>query len=635
MKHIIVGTAGHIDHGKTAMVKTLTGIDADRLKEEKQRGITIDIGFAFLPLSDEIELGIIDVPGHEKFVKNMLAGIGGIDLAILVIAADEGMMPQTEEHLAICDLLQIQQGLVALTKSDLVDKEWLEMVQEDVRESLVGSFLAQAPIIPISSKTGAGFDALRQELSRLVTQVRERSSEGLLRLPIDRVFTIKGFGTVATGTLISGSVSPEDVVELLPSRKQLRIRNVQVHDQAVKRAYAGQRTALNLHGADKSSIQRGDVLCETGRVRPTYMIDAHLSLTPKAPRALKYRARVRFHHGTHEIMARVILFDREELQPGESAYVQFRLDTPLVALAKDRYIIRTYSPIITIGGGEILDVHPPKHKPSSNVIGRLDRLKNGSLQEIISLYVSDARFQPVSPSDLAGLIAVPEEDIRRELRELLEKGELIGILSQGEKLLHRTQYQRLTDLFLQELARFHRNNPLKPGMSKEELRKKLPAEISAPLFQYLLDQQQQEGALSLEGSLVRKSDYHLQLNTRQEELYQELETVYRTARFQPPYRKDALQQLNASEKERQEIFALLIDRAILIRIEGELYFHHKVLDEITQLIVDYLHQHQEISIGDVKALLQTSRKFTVPIMSYLDTQNITIRQGDLRILRQA
>ena len=634
MKHIIVGTAGHIDHGKTALVKALTGIDADRLKEEKQRGITIDIGFAFLPLSDDVELGIIDVPGHEKFVKNMLAGVGGIDLAILVIAADEGIMPQTEEHLAICDLLQIQHGLVALTKIDLVDDEWLEMVQEDVREGLVGSFLAQAPIVPVSSKTGSGLEKLRRELNALAMQVRERNSEGLLRLPIDRVFSIKGFGTVATGTLVSGSVRSEDVLELLPSKIKLRVRNVQVHDKPVEQAYAGQRTALNLHGAEKSSIQRGDVLCEAGRLSPTHMIDAFLSLTPKAPRSVKYRTRVRFHHGTHEIMARVILFDREELLPGESAYVQFRFDTPLVAMARDRYIIRSYSPIITIGGGEILYVHPKKHKHSSNVLPRLKVLKNGSLEEILSLYVHDAKFQPISASHIAGLLAVPESEIQAGLGQLLEQGELANVASQRGAVLHRTQHQLLTELFLRELEQFHAQTPLKPGMSKEELRKKLPADLSAQLFQDILEQQVQAGNIILEGNLVRKSEYCLQLSARQEQLSQQLETIYQKARFQPPSRKDALQQLGSMEKEGQEIFSLLIDRGMLVRIEGELYFHHAILAEITQLVVDFLRQHQEISIGDLKNLLQSSRKYTVPIMAYLDAQNITMRQGDVRVLRQ-
>ncbi len=636
MKHIIVGTAGHIDHGKTALVKAMTGIDTDRLKEEKQRGITIDIGFASLPISDELELGIIDVPGHEKFVKNMLAGVGGIDLAILAIAADEGIMPQTEEHLAICDLLQIQRGLVALTKTDLVDEEWLEMVREDVREGLAGSFLAQAPIVPVSSKTGNGLEELRRELSTLAAQVRERSPEGLLRLPIDRVFSIKGFGTVATGTLISGSVRPEDVLEVLPSQAKLRVRNVQVHDKPVERAYAGQRTALNLHGAEKSSIQRGDILCEAGRLKPTFMIDAYLSLTSKAPRSLKYRARVRFHHGTNEIMARMILFDREELLPGESACVQFRFDTPLVAMARDRYIIRSYSPTITIGGGEILYVHPQKHKLSSNVLPRLETLKNASLGDVLSLYVEDAKYQPVSVLQIAGLLAVPEDDIREGIKQLLERNELVNMASQGgPAVLHRTQYQILTELFSRELEQFHTQYPLKPGMSKEEFRKKLPADLPVQVFQQILDRQVQAGILVLERNIVRKGEYRLQLSGRQEQLYRQLEAVYQKARFQPPSRKNALQQIAAVKNEGQEIFSLLSDSGILIRVEDEMYFHHTVLAEITQLIVDYLHQQQEMAIGDVKNLLQTSRKYTVPIMTYLDAQNITVRQGDVRILRQA
>ncbi|MCI0525946.1 MAG: selenocysteine-specific translation elongation factor, partial [Nitrospira sp.] len=333
MKHIIAGTAGHIDHGKTALVKVLTGIDTDRLKEEKERGITIDLGFAFLRLSSEIELGIVDVPGHEKFVKNMLAGVGGIDMALLIIAADEGVMPQTEEHLAICQLLQIQQGLVALTKSDLVDEEWLELVTEDVKNFTKGTFLENAPIVPVSSKTGAGIDQLKGELEKLALQIQPRDAEGIFRLPIDRVFTIKGFGTIVTGTLISGSVQIEDIVEVLPKKLKTRVRSIQTYNQNVQKAWAGQRTALNLHGLEKANLERGDVLTEPDFVRSTYMLDVYLQLVAKAEKPLKTRARVRFHTGTSEIMARMILLDQEELEPGQETFAQVHLEDPVVALA--------------------------------------------------------------------------------------------------------------------------------------------------------------------------------------------------------------------------------------------------------------------------------------------------------------
>ncbi len=635
MKHIIVGTAGHIDHGKTALIKALTGIDADRLQEEQQRGITIDIGFAFLVLPNDVEVGIIDVPGHEKFVKNMLAGVGGIDLTILVIAADEGIMPQTEEHLAICDLLHIQHGLVALTKIDLVDQEWTEMVMEDVREGLAGTFLQNAPIIPVSSKTGEGLDALRQELARLSEQVQARSSEGILRLPVDRVFTIKGFGTVATGTLISGAVSSEDVVEILPEQITTRVRNVQVHDAPVGRAYAGQRTALNLHGLEKTSLQRGCVVCEPDLLTPTYMLDAYLSLTPKTPKPLKYRTRVRFHHGTNEIMARVILFDREELLPGEQAYVQFRLESPLVALARDRYIIRSYSPIVTIGGGEILHIHPRKHKRSSaDIVTRLETLKNGSFADVLNRYVEETQFTPITARTISGMLAESETNIRQELEQLIQQGIVINTSTNDIAVIHSTKYQNFLDQLLLELQTFHTEFPLQTGMSKEALRKKLPESLPSSLFQQLLDEQSAAGRIHVEQNRVRNSSYRLQLSPEQQRLQQHLEQVYHAAGFQPPSRKEAVKQAGGHEKEAQDIFYLLLDRGILVRLDENIYYHKDILDHIVQTIRDYLHQYQEISIGDVKTLFHISRKYTVPIMTYLDAANITVRKGDVRMLRE-
>lgn len=633
MKHIIVGTAGHIDHGKTALVKALTGMDADRLKEEKQRGITIDIGFAFLKVGHDIELGIIDVPGHEKFVKNMLAGVGGIDLAILVIAADEGIMPQTEEHLAICDLLQIQQGLVAVTKIDLVDEEWLEMVLEDIRGGLKGTFLQDAPIVPVSSKTGAGVDQLLHELETLAVQVQERSSEGLFRLPIDRVFTIKGFGTVVTGTLISGVVQTEDAVEILPEHIKTRVRNVQVHDHPVETAYAGQRTALNLHGLEKREIERGMVLSVPDVLTPTFMLDAYFTLTPKAPKALKHRQRIRFHHGTSEILARVMLFDREELQPGESTYIQIRLESPLVAMARDRFIIRSYSPIMTIGGGEILHVHPKKYKRSAGVPERLHTLKDGTVEEIVNLYVQDARLQPITPKMIAGMIALHEQEIARSLRDLLRLGTVIQTPVQGIAVVHTMHVQQLKTELLEVLTEFHRQFPLKAGMVKEELRKKLPQDLSSPLFQQILDDLVANGHIAVEQKLVRISDHQIHLTPAQEEVKQQLERLYLSTGFQPPNASDALKHTGLSEKESQEILRVLVDEARLVRLEGELYYHQEVIQEITVKIVAYLKQHQEMTIGHVKDLFQISRKYSVPILAYLDAEGVTIRKGDVRILR--
>ncbi len=633
MKHIIIGTAGHIDHGKTALVKALTGTDTDRLKEEQQRGITIDIGFASLSLANETEAGIIDVPGHEKFVKNMLAGVSGIDIAILVIAADEGIMPQTEEHLAICDLLQIPRGVVALTKTDLVDGEWLEMVTEEVREGLKGTFLQDAPIVPVSSKTGAGLDALRQALSDVASQVQERGADGVLRLPIDRVFTIKGFGTVVTGTLISGVVTNEQPVEILPERIMTRVRNIQVHDAPVERAYAGQRTAINLHGVEKRTIERGNILSVPNLLTPTYMLDAYLKLTPKAARPLKYRSRVRLHHGTSEILARVILFDREELLPGESAYVQFRCETPLIALARDRYIIRSYSPVITIGGGEILYLHPGKHKRSSALVSRMATLHHGELEDVLARYVEDAEFTPISAGRIAGMIAAPPARIREGMERLRQQGVAIAVPGQADEMIHATHYQQARQRLLQYVEEFHAQFPLKSGMTKEELRKKLPAALPQILFQRLLEELGAEGALDVEQNLIRRQAHRISLTPKQQHIKETLERIYLDARFQPPNKKDALQKIGAPEKEGDAMFSVLLTEKILLRVENDLYYHHKVFAEMTARIVEHLKQHQEISIGDVKNLFDISRKYSVPVMAYLDAENITLRKGDIRILR--
>ncbi|MBD3306439.1 selenocysteine-specific translation elongation factor [candidate division KSB3 bacterium] len=633
MKHIIVGTAGHIDHGKTALIKALTGIETDRLKEEQQRGITIDIGFAFLTLSNGIELGIIDVPGHEKFVKNMLAGVGGIDLALLVIAADEGMMPQTAEHLAICDLLQIQHGLVAVTKTDLVEDEWLEMVIEDVREGLQGTFLQDAPILPVSSKTREGLEPLIHELDRLANEVQERSIEGVFRLPIDRVFTIKGFGTVITGTLISGSVQTEETVEILPDHIKSRVRNIQVHGTAVSAAYAGQRTALNLHGIEKQAFTRGAVLCEPDLIQPTYMLDAELFLLPQAAKPLKYRSRVRLHHGTSEVLARVVLFDRDALAPGERAYVQFRLESPVTALANDRYIIRSYSPITTIGGGEILHPHPRKHKRSARILAQLDTLKTGSLEDVFAIYIEQAGFTPVTPRTLAGMVAVSEQEIRTGLHHLIERGIAIDTDGQDIAVIHATHYQQAAHHLLDILDQFHAQFPLKAGIAKEALRKKLPEDLPVVVFQRLLNEQVAAGTICVDSKTVWKSTHRLQLSAKQQRIRDALEQMYLSARFQPPNRKDALHQTRAAEKESQEMLTVLVDEGTLVRVEGEIYYHHAVLEEMTRQVVAYLKAHHTISIGDAKDLFQISRKYSVPLMTYLDAVGITMRKGDVRILR--
>jgi len=634
MKHVIVGTAGHIDHGKTALISALTGTNTDRLKEEQQRGITIDLGFASLLLPNEIELGIIDVPGHERFIKNMLAGVGGIDLALLVIAADEGVMPQTEEHLDICDLLHIQQGLVALTKTDLVDDEWQELVVDDIRQTLSGTFLDGAPIVPVSSRTGEGLDALVAELARSAEQVQERRTDGIFRLPIDRVFTIKGFGTVVTGTTISGTILPEDTVEVLPQQITTRVRNIQVHDANVSTAYAGQRTALNLHGIEKQIVQRGNVLSEPGLLRPTYMLDVSLLLLPSAERPLKNRTRVRIYHGTSELLARVALFDREELLPGDETYGQLRLEAPAVVMARDRYIVRQYSPIVTIGGGQILFVHPKKHTTKDVVLSQFRTLHTGSLEEVVEVYVKEAGFEPVTPRAISGVLAVVEPEITTAFQQLIEQRLVVNTSDDGIAVLHTTHYQTLNTLLTETLQTFHRTFPLKAGMAKEELRKKLPSSLTLQVFQQLLREQIQAGHLQVMQDLVRYTTHQVKLSPTQRQAKEHFITLYRSGEAQPPLRKEALASLHGDEKEGEAMLRVLIDEGILIRVETDLYYHHEVLQTLVEKTIEFLKRHQEMTVGDLKTLFHVSRKYAVPLLAYLDASGVTIRKGDIRILRQ-
>jgi selenocysteine-specific elongation factor len=474
MKQVVMGTAGHIDHGKTQLIKTLTGIDTDRLKEEKERGITIDLGFAHLRFANDTEVGVIDVPGHERFVRNMLAGVGGIDLVMLVIAADEGVMPQTREHLAICQLLRIKDGLVALTKTDLVDEDWLGLVTEDTHAFLKGTFLEGKPIVPVSAKTGQGIDELKQVLQTLVADVPPKQLAGKFRLPIDRVFTIRGFGTVVTGTLFSGSIRVEDRVEIYPKGIEVKVRGLQVHNESVPEAIAGQRTAINLQGIEKVELERGDVLGRPGEFSPTFMLDAFLQHLPDAPRPLRHRARVRLHLGTSELMGRVILLDRDALAPGEEAYVQYRLEAPAIALPHDRYVIRSYSPVQTIGGGVLLDVQPAKHRRGAAGLGtHFQLLASGAPEAIIAHHLKQAGHAGLRVLEFLPRTELPEMRLRQVAAALRQSGQARAVNADLGWYLHTEAFTALINELRNHLANYHRENPLKPNISIEELRAKV------------------------------------------------------------------------------------------------------------------------------------------------------------------
>ena len=633
MKHVIVGTAGHIDHGKTALVKALTGIDTDRLKEEKERGISIELGFAFLRLEEGITLGVVDVPGHERFVKTMLAGVGGIDLVILIIAADEGVMPQTREHLHICELLGIRRGLVALTKKDLVDPEWLDLVQEEIRTFLAGTCLDAAPILPVSSLTGEGLREVRNALASLAAEIQPRRGDGIVRLPIDRVFTIRGFGTIVTGTLWTGSLAIGDEVTILPKELPSRVRRLQVHNESVEKALAGQRTAVNLPGLETDQIERGDLLCLQGTLRVSTSLEATLALLPDAPRPLHNRARVRFHLGTAEILARAVLLDREKVNPGEEAYAHLRLEQPTAAMPHDRYVLRSYSPSTTIGGGVILDPCPSlKRRRRPEVVAHLKILERGSSRDRL-LQILKSNTSPLSPLSLQSLAGLDPEALQGELRELLTAGKIIRLPGRdGEAYLHREIYEDLCGTILSLLRQFHAQNPLREGISKEELRSRLARGVAPALFTQLLNDLTVAKEVVQDRDRVRLTAHRPQLSAAEAALTERLETLYRAAALQPPTVEAAFKEAGADRRAAQAVFFRLVEQGTLIKITDDLYVHRDAYEQAKARLLEYLAQHSSISVPTFKDLLGITRKHAIPYLEHFDQIKLTRRQGDDRVL---
>ena len=632
-KHVVIGTAGHIDHGKTSLVKALTGTDTDRLPEEKARGITIDLGFAFLEEPGGLTMEIVDVPGHERFVKNMLAGVGGIDLALLVIAADEGVMPQTREHLAICQLLRIKSGMVALTKTDLAEPDWTELVKDDVARLLDGTFLAGCPVVPVSAKTGEGLPELRQTLARLAAEVPGRPTDQNARLPVDRVFTVKGFGTVVTGTLMAGKLAVDDRIEIFPRALQAKVRGLQVHGHAVQTAQAGQRTAVNLQGVERAAVERGDVVAPPAALVPTLLADATLELLAEAPRPLKARDRVRFHVGTHEVMARVLLVDRQEVTPGDVTYGRFRLEAPVCALPGDRYVIRSYSPIVTIGGGTVLDVAPPRFKRKSGALGdHLRLLETAAPASVVEEHLRQAGAAGLRAADLRARTPFGPERLRALLEELQQSGAVTAV--DREWYVHSEASNRLRSQTLAILEEFHSQNPLRAGISREELRSRA-GHAQERVFGQLLAALEAEGVVRSDRDQVRLQSHAIRLTPEQQRVVDGLEAAFRAAGAAPPSAEEALGRLGVKGTEKHELFQLLVADRRLLRVKESLFFHAAALGEIQDKVVAHLKEKKEIGPADVKDLLGVSRKYAIPLMEYLDSQRVTVRQGERRVLRSA
>ena len=633
MKHVILGTAGHIDHGKTSLVKALTGVDTDRLKEEKERGITIELGFTFLDLPSGIRLGIIDVPGHEKFVKHMVAGVWGIDLVALVIAADEGVMPQTREHLDICRLLRVKTGLVVLTKIDLLDRELLELVEEEVTGIVEDTFLKDAPILPVSSVTGEGIPQLLSALDLLSQEIRERSSGGLFRLPIDRVFTMKGFGTVVTGTMISGSLSLGETIQVLPSGLEGKVRSLQVYGRSVEKTVAGERAAVNLQGVETSAIERGDVLVRPNTLSPSRLIDAYLEYLPDAPRSLKHRTKQRFHVGTTLTNASIFLLDRDELAPGETGFVQLRLESPVVALPQDRFVIRGSSAIQTIGGGVILDGHPDKHKRfSASVVADLSLLKDGTREQALRQHIDHSGVGGVNLEELLNRVEMSSSDVQSIIRQMAGRGDLLVIDSEKLKVIASGSYQMLRGRALAQLGEFHQRFPMKSGLSKEELRTKLPPEIDVKLFQILISELIQSKEVVLEKDKLRLSGHHIS-SVDLKGLAKRVEAAVLKGGLQPPSPKELSEEWSETEGEVRAIFEHLVHEGVLVRIKNEMYFHRIPFENLREKLVTHLKKHQEITTPQFKEMAQASRKYVIPLIEYFDQTKLTLRLAEKRVLR--
>lgn len=622
MRYVILGTAGHIDHGKSALVKALTGIDPDRLKEEKERGITIDLGFADLRYPDGLIIGIVDVPGHERLVRNMLAGAGGIDLVLLVIAADEGIMPQSREHLYICNLLKIKSGLIVITKADLAESDWVELMKDEVKDFVKGTFLEGAPIVPVSSKTMFNIDLLKEEIRAVALKVEPKPVKGLFKLPIDRVFTLKGFGTVITGTAVSGNISVDDPVEILPSNIKTKVRGLHSHGKPIQTAYAGQRVAINLQGVEKEELRRGDSVVLPGRFTPTKIIDAKLELLRDAP-VLKSKSLVHFHLATSETIARVILYGRNELKQGENCYCQFRLQEPVVSMSGDRYIIRRFSPVDTIGGGEVLDPSPPKRK-QKDIDENLMIFEKGNLTEKISLKVQQSGLYGISTIAIEGWIKAETPAIRESIEVLREKSLLLSI---EDVLIHKTFFDVFREKVTQTLKDFHSKNPLKPGMPKEELRVMLNMEPK--LFSGLITSLKD---VVIEKEIIRLKTFSTVLSQAEESMKTKILELLQKGGFQPPMKEELSQSLKLDQKHLSDILKLLVKEGSLVRISDSMYLTSSFYNKMIETLKDFFRKKPEMTVAEFRDILSTTRKYALPILEYLDSIKVTLRVGDVRKL---
>jgi selenocysteine-specific elongation factor len=635
MREIVLGTAGHVDHGKTSLVRALTGIETDRLKEEKARGITIELGFAFIDLPCGHRLGIVDVPGHERFVRNMVAGAAGIDLVALVVAADEGIMPQTREHFEICRLLGVKRGLVIITKMDMVEPDWLELVQDEVRDFLQGSFLEDAPMLPVSSITGAGIEAVKATLDQLVAASDFSEAYGPFRLPVDRVFTMKGFGAVVTGTSISGRIGLGDEVVFYPRRINGKIRGIQVHGQERNEVEAGYRTAINVQGVDKDEIHRGEVLATPGCLEPSYVFDADFLYLSTNAKKLKNRRRVRVHIGTAEVMGRVALLEDEELSPGAEAAVQLLLEEPVSVWPGDHYVVRSYSPVHTIGGGVIWNCAAPKRRRFKQANQEIFALyREGSPEDLALFHLGESGARGLTQQELAVRLGLFGKRLQKTLEKNISARRILVIEPEKQRMITGETLAALSAKAEKLLTGFHRENPLKSGLSVEELRGRLQRDLSPRLFQILLQEMLKNNLVRQEESLIRLASHQVSLGGDARTLRRELGEFYRQAGLQAPTSKETLERHGKYPATLvRELLDVMVRDGDLVKVSEDLHYDAQALEQLKEKLVAFIKAEGEIDAPRFKNLTGLTRKFSIPLLEYFDRVKLTLRIGDTRRLR--
>jgi len=641
MREIVLGTAGHVDHGKTSFVRALTGIETDRLKEEKKRGITIELGFAYLDLPCGHRLGIVDVPGHEKFVKNMVSGVSGMDLVAFIIAADEGIMPQTEEHFEICRLLGVEQGIIVITKKDMVDEEWLEMVTEEVREYCKDSFLEDAPLVHVSSTTGEGIDEIRGLLNTFVAGQQFKEVHGPFRLPVDRIFAMKGFGAVITGTSMSGRVAIGDELCFYPTDMISKVRGIQVHSAEVETVEAGHRTAINLQGVDTAAVARGMVAATPGCLLPGYMLDCEFLYLASNTKPLKHRTRVRIHLGTAEVMGRISLLDRDLLQPGDTASIQILLEEAVAVWPGDRYVVRSYSPVGTIGGGEVLGNMPPRKRKR---VTERDRdanirsftvLRGEDVEEKILLFLRESGTSGLTFDELAVRLGTFGKQLKKIITTPLSSRKIVVVDSSTQRYLAKSVSDGVEEILLTNLGRYHSANPLQVGLSKEELRSGLGPNVDQKVFHFCLLELQKKELVALEDSAVRLSSHQVALQADEKKLQEDLEHWYREKGLTAPTMRESMEQFSDFPGSLvKEVFGILLREGKLVKVSESLYYDAAAIDALREKMTVFIENEGEIDAPRFKNLTGLTRKFSIPLLEYFDRMKLTIRVGDKRILRK-